>query len=534
MLRVSQVKLTIDEDLDQLEEKLCKKLRISKDELIRFSIVRESIDARKDPIMFSYTLECEVRHEAALLRRRLRDVARAEAAPFTLPEQGSERLTHRPVVIGFGPSGMFAGLLLAQNGYRPIILERGSCVETRTRRVQEFWAGGQLDPQCNVQFGEGGAGTFSDGKLTTRSKDPRCHHVLEELVRFGAPEQILYEAHPHIGTDILSGIVKAIRSEIIALGGEVRFDAQAEDFLLSSGALRALIVNGEELPCEQALLCIGHSARDTMRTLHACGMQMEAKAFAVGVRVEHPQQMIDQALYGRYAGHPRLGAASYRMSSRTSGGRGVYTFCMCPGGSVVGAASESGGVVTNGMSAFARDGENSNAALLVGVSPEDFGAEGPLTGVAFQRAIERAAFEAGGGDYSAPCQRVGDFLERRRTAGFGAVRPTYQPGVAPGDLRAVLPGFVCNSMAQGIREMGKKLRGFDDPDALLTTPETRSSSPVRILRGENRECPTVRGLFPCGEGAGYAGGITSAAVDGLRCAEEILRRSADFSPHPDR
>ena len=275
MLRVSQVKLTIDEDLDQLEEKLCKKLRISKDELIRFSIVRESIDARKDPIMFSYTLECEVRHEAALLRRRLRDVARAEAAPFTLPEQGSKRLTHRPVVIGFGPSGMFAGLLLAQNGYRPIILERGSCVETRTRRVREFWAGGQLDPQCNVQFGEGGAGTFSDGKLTTRSKDPRCHHVLEELVRFGAPEQILYEAHPHIGTDILSGIVKAIRSEIIALGGEVRFDAQAEDFLLSSGALRALIVNGEELPCEQALLCIGHSARDTMRTLHARGMRME-------------------------------------------------------------------------------------------------------------------------------------------------------------------------------------------------------------------------------------------------------------------
>ena len=523
MLRVSQVKLTIDEDLDQLEEKLCKKLRISKDELIRFSIVRESIDARKDPIMFSYTLECEVRHEAALLRRRLRDVARAEAAPFTLPEQGSERLTHRPVVIGFGPSGMFAGLLLAQNGYRPIILERGSCVETRTRRVREFWAGGQLDPQCNVQFGEGGAGTFSDGKLTTRSKDPRCHHVLEELVRFGAPEQILYEAHPHIGTDILSGIVKAIRSEIIALGGEVRFDAQAEDFLLSSGALRALIVNGEELPCEQALLCIGHSARDTMRTLHACGMQMEAKAFAVGVRVEHPQQMIDQALYGRYAGHPRLGAASYRMSSRTSGGRGVYTFCMCPGGFVVPAASTPHGVVVNGMSEHARDQANANSALLVQVTPADYGS-GPFDGMRFQEELEHRAFVMGGSSYCAPAQQVRDFLARRPSLEIGEVAPSYARGVTLCDLHDLFPAAISTALEEGLQHFEHQLPGFSTC-GILSAVESRSSSPLRMCRDETLTS-SIEGIMPLGEGAGYAGGIVTSAVDGVRGAMSLMQRFA--------
>ena len=521
MLRVSQVRLTIDEDLSQLKAKLCRKLRIAADDLIRFSIIKESIDARKDPIVFSYTLACEVRQEAALLKRHLRDVSAMHPEPFALPAQGNEPLKHRPAVIGFGPSGMFAALLLAQQGYRPIVFERGSCVETRTRRVRAFWAGGQLDPQCNVQFGEGGAGTFSDGKLTSRSKDPRCHHVLEELVRFGAPPQILYEAHPHIGTDILSGIVRNLREEIIALGGEIHFDAQAEDFRIADGRLRALIVNGEEIPCEQALLCVGHSARDTMRTLHARGMRMEAKAFAVGARVEHPQAMIDKALYGRYAGHPRLGAASYRMTCRAANGRGVYTFCMCPGGTVVAAASEEGRLVTNGMSEYARDGENANSALLVGIEPEHFPSDHPLAGMYFQREIEQKAFQLGGGDYTAPATLVGDFLRGEASTALGDVHPTCPTGVRLCNLRDILPKTVTETMCAGLVKMDTMLEGFACDQAVLTGPETRSSSPVRILRDEFFQTK-ISGLYPCGEGAGYAGGIVSAAVDGIRCAEAVL------------
>ncbi len=523
-----------------LRRAAAKKLRLAPEQLKSLALVKRSVDARrKSDVKFIVTVDVQVAGSEDKLLARLRD-SRVRPAPdrsYKMPKAGA--LPLRPVVVGFGPAGMFAGLLLARAGLRPIVVERGGAVEDRQNAVQRFWQDRALDSECNVQFGEGGAGTFSDGKLNTGTKDERIFFVLQTLAEHGAPEEILFEAKPHIGTDRLPQTVRAIREEIRRLGGEVRFNTKMEDLLVRDGAVRGVVLAcggvRETLETRHVVLAIGHSARDTFEMLcaKAC-IPMEPKPFSVGARIEHRAETIDRAQYGAFAGHPQLGAADYKLNVHLENGRGVYTFCMCPGGSVVGAASEAGGVVTNGMSAFARDGENSNAALLVGVSPEDFGAEGPLAGVAFQRAIERAAFEAGGGDYSAPCQRVGDFLERRRTAGFGAVRPTYQPGVTPGDLRAVLPGFVCDSMAQGIREMGKKLRGFDDPDALLTAPETRSSSPVRILRGENRECPTVRGLFPCGEGAGYAGGITSAAVDGLRCAEEILRRSVDFSPHPDR
>lgn len=523
MLRVSQVRLTIDEDLSQLKAKLCRKLRIAADDLIRFSIIKESIDARKDPIVFSYTLACEVRHEAALLKRHLRDVSAMNPEPFALPAQGNEPLKHRPAVIGFGPSGMFAALLLAQQGYHPIVFERGSCVETRTRRVRAFWAGGQLDPQCNVQFGEGGAGTFSDGKLTSRSKDPRCHHVLEELVRFGAPPQILYEAHPHIGTDILSGIVRNLREEIIALGGEIHFDAQAEDFRIADGRLRALIVNGEEIPCEQALLCVGHSARDTMRTLHARGMRMEAKAFAVGARVEHLQAMIDKALYGRYAGHPRLGAASYRMTCRAANGRGVYTFCMCPGGFVVPASSIPDGVVVNGMSEHARDQANANSALLVQVTPADYGHD-PFDGMRFQEELEHRAFLMGGGDHRAPAQQVTDFLARRASETIGALKPSYARGVTLCDLHALFPKEISTALEDGLRHFEHQLPGFS-ASGIMTAVESRSSAPLRMCRDE-RLMSSIEGIMPLGEGAGYAGGIVTSAVDGVRGAMALIRRFA--------
>lgn len=533
MIRIADIPMPLDYTGADLRRAAAKKLRLEPERLKTVTLIKKSVDARrKSDVRFIVTVDVQVDGREDRLLSRLRDgkIRRAPDRTYAMPRAG--KLPQRPVVVGFGPAGMFAGLLLARAGLRPLIVERGGAVEEREKAVGAFWEQRALRPECNVQFGEGGAGTFSDGKLNTGTKDERIFFVLQTLVEHGAPEEILFEAKPHVGTDRLPQAVRAIREEIKSLGGEVRFDTKMTDLLVRDGAVHGVKLQSgaasETVETRHVVLAIGHSARDTFEMLYgkAC-IPMEPKPFSVGARIEHRAETINRAQYGAFAESPHLGAADYKLNVHLENGRGVYTFCMCPGGYVVGAASEENGVVTNGMSEFARDGGNSNAALLVGVTPEDFGSAHPLAGVEFQRSIERAAFVAGGGTYDAPCQRVDDFLERRPTADFGAVRPTYRPGVAPGSLYGVLPDFICDSMAQGIRKMGRYLAGFDDPDALLTAPETRSSSPVRILRNETRECPTVRGLFPCGEGAGYAGGITSAAVDGLRCAEEILRQSAE-------
>ncbi len=528
MLKVTGLKLPLGFQGEDLKDAAAKKLRLPPGAVLGARLCKKSVDARKkEDVHFVCAAEVEIDGDEGKLLSRRRDPSVQRVRPYRYEPPSCGKLPQRPVVVGFGPGGMFAALLLAQAGQRPIVLERGQPVEARAASVEGFWKRRVLDPQSNVQFGEGGAGTFSDGKLITGTGDARIRKVLEELVKAGAPEEILYEAKPHVGTDKLPGVVRAIREEVIALGGEVRFSTQAAGFHIREGRLAGLRLrtpSGEEfLECSQAILAVGHSARDTFQALYSLGLPMEAKAFSVGARIEHPRALIDRAQYGPFAGHPALGAADYKLSCHLANGRGVYTFSMCPGGSVTGAASEEGGVVTNGMSPWARDGENSNAALLVGVGPSDFGGEGPLAGIAFQRKIEQAAFQAAGGDYSAPAQRVADLLEGAPSRGLGPVRPTYQPGVVPGDLSWCLPDFVIQSMRAALPLLGRRLSGFDSGDALLTGPETRSSSPVRILRDESLQSPGARGLYPCGEGAGYAGGIVSAAVDGLRCAEAVLR-----------
>ena len=459
--------------------------------------------------------------EEKLLRRcRNRDVTPDVSLPYVIPPCASEE---RPVVVGFGPAGMFASLVLSKAGLRPIVLERGQDALSRRQAIDHFQAGGPLDPENNVQFGEGGAGTFSDGKLNTGTHDPRITWVLDQFARHGAPESVRYDAKPHIGTDILIDVVQEIRREVMSRGGEVRFGHQMTALHTEGSVLTGLAVSDPGgqmyiLPCRQAILAIGHSARDTFESLHHQGVPMERKAFAMGVRIEHCQKAIDIAQYGRERGI--LPAADYGLHVHLPNGRSAFTFCMCPGGQVF--AAEAGGVVTNGMSFSARDGENANSALLVGLKPEDFPGEGVLAGMYWQREIEQLAFRLGGGTYAAPAQLVGDFLSGRVSEGPGSVQPSYRPGVVWTDLRSLLPEVIYDTLLAAIPELGKKLAGFDAPDAVLTGPETRSSSPVRILRGADLSS-ALTGLYPCGEGAGYAGGITSAAVDGMRCAEAVIK-----------
>ncbi len=537
MVRISNIKVGINEAADPdsekvaLRKKILSKLKISEKELHGFKIFKKSIDARKkDDINFVYTVDVDVSSEERILRK-YGSIGIIPAPDLTYKgvQPGTEKLAERPVIIGTGPAGLFAGLFLSRSGYKPVVLERGDDVETRNARVNEFWNGGELDPESNVQFGEGGAGTFSDGKLTTLINDRRCRTVLEEFVRAGAPEDILYRNKPHIGTDLLKSVVKNIRQEIIENGGEVRFRAKVTDFVIKSGSIEAVIINDKErLNCNVVMLAIGHSARDTFEVLYQRGVKMNHKPFSIGLRIEHPQELINRAQYGQFAEHPVLGAADYKLSYHAKNGRGAYTFCMCPGGYVVAAASEKGCLVTNGMSEYRRDGSNANSALLVSVTPDDFQSPHPLAGVEFQRKWERLAFQLGGGNYRAPVQLTGDFLADRPSSGWGDVRPTYKPGVVFAPLRECLPDYVVETLKEAIAYFDSKIKGFAMPDSILTGVETRSSSPVRIIRDENY-LSNIQGLYPVGEGTGYAGGIMSSAVDGIKAAEKVIERYAPLT-----
>ncbi|QNB46665.1 hypothetical protein BR63_10330 [Thermanaerosceptrum fracticalcis] len=526
MIRVAGLKLSLEEGEERLLQLIAKKLHVKTHEIKEWHIYKQSVDARKSKmIYFIYTVDVVVKDEKFLLSKlNDPDISLTPDLAYEEVEAGAEVLKHPPVIIGTGPAGLFAGLLLAQRGYQPLLLERGDEVDKRSDKVRHFWNTGELDPESNVQFGEGGAGTFSDGKLTTLIKDKRCRKVLEELVQAGAPPDILYSFKPHIGTDILRQVVKSLRRRIQELGGQVFFRSKVTDLVLENQELRGLVINDrEKLPCQAAILAVGHSARDTFLMLFKRKVQMVPKPFSIGVRIEHPQAMIDKIQYKHFAGHPRLGPADYKLVYHGKNGRSAYTFCMCPGGMVVAAASEPGHVVTNGMSEHARDGKNANSALLVGVTPQDFGDHHPLSGIAFQRRWESQAYQLGGSNYNAPAQLVGDFLQQKPSVCWGAVVPTYRKGVFLTDLRQCLPAYVTATLKEALDSFNQKMPGFAWEEAILTGVETRSSSPVRIVRNDTFQA-NVTGIYPAGEGAGYAGGIVSAAVDGLRVAEAIIHR----------
>lgn len=527
MISITDIRLPLDYDDQTILNAAAKALQVDTKAIKTAGLFRRSVDARhKNDVHFKAALDVALLQNEQKVLSRCKNSKASIAPPYEYALPARKKLPLRPVVTGAGPAGLFCALILAQCGARPVVLERGKDVDSRKKDVYEFWNGGRLRGDSNVQFGEGGAGTFSDGKLNTGTKDTRARKVLLELVKAGAPEEILYHAKPHAGTDRLPQAVKGIRKQITALGGEFRFETKLTGIKTKNGAVSAAVVqrgeNTEEIETGHIVLAIGHSARDTFSMLKEMGVPMAQKPFSVGVRIEHLREQIDRAQYGACAGKGRLGAADYKLAVHLPSGRGVYTFCMCPGGTVVAAASERGGVVTNGMSEFARGAVNSNSAVLVGVTPDDFGSGDVLAGVEYQRALERLAFEAGGKSFRAPVQRFGDFAENRISRRFGDIKPSYRPGVCFVNMRELLPGYLSDSIAQGILLMDRRLKGFAHPDALLTGFETRSSSPVRILRGETLESIAFLGLYPCGEGAGYAGGIVSAAVDGIKCAESIL------------
>lgn len=527
MIRINQIKMPLKHDREMIEKQLLKELRIPAEDLEAWYIKKESLDARKNPPMAVYTIDCRVKGQARLLSKNASiQIAPNERYVKPTTKEDATLMSHRPVVIGFGPAGMFATWLLTEMGYKPLVLERGADVDTRTAQVDNYWQGGELNLESNVQFGEGGAGAFSDGKLTTRIKDPRSKTVLEVLKQYGGPEEIIYQNKPHIGTDVLKPLVKNMREDLIQKGAEIRFNTCVKDFIFEDSQLKALkLSSGEIIETQTAILAIGHSSRDTLEALKELDIDMARKPFAVGVRIEHPQAMVNLSQYEPHTDEllERYGAAEYHLTSDTTSGRSVYTFCMCPGGFVVGAASEKDTVVTNGMSEHARNQANANSALLVNINPEDFPSEDILAGVQFQRTIEKKAFDLGGRTGKAPAMTVGAFLDPRKANQISSVVPSYTPGVEMTDLREGLPAFIIDAMKEALPKMDRKLKGFAMDDAIMTGFETRTSSPVRIVRDQETLMSTNhQGLYPCGEGAGYAGGIMSSACDGLKVAEKIV------------
>ena len=526
MIRITELRLPLEHSADALPAAIAQRLGVTLDEVLAFTIFKRGYDARKrDAIVLVYTIDVTIAAEAAVLARFSTD-QHINPSPDTRYQpvaQAPENLEQRPVIVGFGPCGIMAGLLLAQMGFRPLILERGKKVRERTKDTWGLWRKSELNPESNVQFGEGGAGTFSDGKLYSPIKDPKLYgrKVLTEFVKAGAPEEILYLSKPHIGTFRLVKMVENIRHQIEQLGGEIRFQQQVTDLVIEAGQVRGLaLASGEQIRTDHVIMALGHSARDTFTMLHQRGVFMEAKPFSLGFRIEHPQRLIDQARFGKHAGNEKLGAADYKLVHHANNGRAVYSFCMCPGGQVVAATSEIGRVVTNGMSQYSRAERNANAGIVVGVTPEDFPG-GPLAGLEFQRQWESRAYELGGCNYHAPGQLVGDFIKGQASTQLGTVEPSYQPGVQLTDLATSLPDYAIGAIREALPAFERQIKGFSLYDAVLTGVETRTSSPLRMTRGQDLQSVNVKGLYPAGEGAGYAGGILSAGVDGIKVAEAV-------------